>query len=137
MVYELNQSCEDEHNYKTPDCILVNRTDFMNLLITKTDIIIIKFTADWCKPCSIIKDMVHENVSKLPEKIKFYEIDVDEAFDLYAFLKTKKMVGGIPTLLAYFKTNTTYASDLCITGTSKVDIDAFFVDVLREFSKEL
>ena len=137
MVYELNNTHEPVQPTNTPTCILANRTDFMNILDTKTDIIIIKFTADWCKPCSIIKDIVHKKVSTLPNEIKFYEIDVDEAFDLYAFLKTKKMVNGIPTLLAYFKRNTTYVSDLCISGTCKVDIDAFFVDVLREFSKDL
>ncbi len=136
MVYEQNQTHKSEQQSYS-ECILENRTDFMNLLTRKTDIVIVKFTADWCKPCQLIKDIVQEKVSKLPEQIKFYEIDVDEAFDLYAFLQSKKMVSGIPTLLAYFKPNTTYVSDLCVSGTNKVNIDKFFVDVLLEFSKDL
>jgi hypothetical protein len=53
------------------------------------------------------------------------EVDVDECFDLYAFLKHKKMVNGIPVFLAYAKgiTNGPIAS---ITGASLPDIETFF-----------
>ena len=34
------------------------------------EMIIIKFTADWCAPCKGIKNLVEELVKELPESIK-------------------------------------------------------------------
>lgn len=53
------------------------------------------------------------------------EVDVDECFDLYAFLKHKKMVNGIPVLLAYAK-GMNEGPIASITGASIPDIEAFF-----------
>ena len=65
-------------------------------------IIIIKFSADWCKPCKKIKPIVEEWFSKLNETFIIAEIDIDETMELYYALKTKKMVNGIPSILAYY-----------------------------------
>ena len=45
--------------------------------LNKNEMIIIKFTADWCAPCNSIKEFIHDIVKSLPDKIKFFEIDVD------------------------------------------------------------
>ena len=77
--------------------------DFKKLLNNISNkIIILKFTADWCKPCKKIKSCVHEWFSKLPDNFIIIEIDIDETMDLYYTLKTKKMVNGIPSILAYY-----------------------------------
>ena len=62
-----------------------------------------------CAPCKVIgpkvKNMVLEKAEQLKShenKFIYIEVDVDECFDLYAFLKSKKMVRGIPTF-SYIK----------------------------------
>jgi hypothetical protein len=42
------------------------------------------------------------------------------------FLKSKKMVNGIPVLLCYKKGNTTFAPDDIVTGAEPQPLDAFF-----------
>ena len=61
----------------------------------------------------------------MPEHITMFEIDVDECFDLYAFLKHKKMVNGIPVFLAYAR-GVTEAPIASVTGAGVADIEAFF-----------
>jgi thiol-disulfide isomerase/thioredoxin len=65
------------------------------------DMIIIKFTADWCGPCKLIKDMCIQFENTKPSSIQYYEINIDESIELYMKLKKMKMVNGIPALLAY------------------------------------
>ena len=65
------------------------------------EMIILKFTADWCGPCKGIKELVENLVKQLPKSIKYYEIDIDESLELYAKFKNKKMVNGIPAILAF------------------------------------
>jgi thiol-disulfide isomerase/thioredoxin len=65
------------------------------------NIIIIKFTAEWCGPCQNIKSLCESYVKNLPDSIIFYEIDIEESLELYMKLKSAKMVNGIPALLAY------------------------------------
>ena len=93
------------------DIILETRNDLTNYLKkTEYDYVLLKFYADWCAPCKVIgpkiKDMLLKKTNSFKEESKkfiYIEIDVDECFDLYAFLKAKKMVRGIPTLFMYKK----------------------------------
>jgi hypothetical protein len=55
-----------------------------------------------------------------------FDIDVDKSFDFYSFLKSKKMVNGIPVLLCYKKGNSTYIPDDMITGSDPQQLHQFF-----------
>jgi thiol-disulfide isomerase/thioredoxin len=104
-----------------------DRFDFLTLLEKNRGVLIFKFTADWCSPCQKIKpiiDKYFETISS--EKIQCYEVNVDECFDLFAFMKTKKMIKGIPTILAYKKETTSFISDDSISGTDLNEISHFF-----------
>ncbi len=104
-----------------------NREDFLNILTTNPGVLIFKFTADWCKPCQIIKEDLQNYFQQITSnKIKCYEVDVDENFDLYAYMKTKKMIKGIPMLMAFKKGNTEYYPDNSISGTDLNEIKIFF-----------
>jgi len=109
----------------------MNREYFAALLRTNTCIIVMKFGAEWCGPCKRIKSYVHERMSALPDNVSCYEIDVDESFDLYAWMKSKKQVNGIPALLAYYPGNTGPGSDLAITGADQDAVGHFFTEVER------
>ena len=63
--------------------------------------IILKFTAEWCGPCKVIKPICEEYRQNFPKSIFYHEIDIDESIELYMKLKRKKMVNGIPALLAF------------------------------------
>jgi thiol-disulfide isomerase/thioredoxin len=71
-------------------------------VILKNQVLIIKFGAEWCKPCKAIAPLYKEFMAKAPVNILFGDIDVDENLDLYMALKKQKMVNGIPAFLAFF-----------------------------------
>ena len=96
-------------------------------------LIIIKFTASWCGPCKNIKSTTEEYIKKLPSSIKYVEIDIDESLDLYVFLKNKKMVNGIPAILAYYpgeKDNFYVPDDSCLGGNIN-NVKMFFERCLK------
>ena len=90
--------------------------------------VIIKFTADWCGPCQGIKGLVEELVKELPDSIKFYEIDIDESLELYAKFKSKKMVNGIPAILGFKggEKDHWYIPDDSALSSNKENIRGFF-----------
>ena len=90
--------------------------------------IILKFTATWCGPCKTIKSKTQEYVEKLPNSIIFHEIDIDESLELYVFLKNKKMVSGIPVLLAYYPGTKEhfYCPDDSCSGGNIANVSNFF-----------
>ena len=106
--------------------------DFKELLQNLGNkIIIIKFSADWCKPCKKIKPIVEEWFSKLNETFIIFEIDIDETMELYYALKTKKMVNGIPSILAYYGNverdmNQWYIPSDSVIGGDENEVNLFF-----------
>jgi thiol-disulfide isomerase/thioredoxin len=91
-----------------------NRAEFLEILKQKKGVFVIKFGADWCGPCKIIEEEVNAM------------IDIDVSLDLYAYLKSKKIISAIPTLLCYHKENTSYVPDDIHTGTDKIQLNTFF-----------
>lgn len=108
------------------------RDVFMELLKTNPGVFIFKFGAEWCGPCKKIKKFVDKVSLVLPVNIMYiFSVDVDECFDLYAYLKQKKMVSGIPVMLAYKAGNTTYAPDASVSGTDENELKFFFDTCLK------
>tara|TARA_Y100000748_G_C15092289_1_gene330953 strand:- start:76 stop:465 length:390 start_codon:yes stop_codon:yes gene_type:complete len=95
------------------------------------NVIILKFTADWCNPCKRIKPLVDTWFQKLPSNFIIVELDIDDTVDLYFALKGKKMVNGIPVLLAYYEPNTRekehwYIPSDSVTGADEGQVNDFF-----------
>ena len=109
-----------------------NRDIFFEMLKINPGVFIFKFGAESCGPCKTIKKYI-DNVSLvLPVNTMYiYNVDVDDCFDLYAYLKQKKMITGIPTLLAYKMGNTYFAPDASISGTNEADLAHFFNTCLK------
>lgn len=105
---------------------IADRQSFMNLLANNPGLIILKFGATWCQPCKKIKPVIDAFFATVPDNVLCGDIDVDTSFDVYGFLKSKKMVNGIPVILCYKKGNTTYIPDDSITGIDPKEMDAFF-----------
>jgi len=82
----------------------IDLTTFKTMLSTlpSNNMIIVRFTAEWCRPCQTISPSCDEYFSKCHDNIHPIIIDIDEALDLYGNLKRYKMVNGIPALLAFY-----------------------------------
>ena len=102
------------------------RNDFFQLLSNNPGLIIVKFGAEWCGPCKLIAPVLEGFFATSPDNVVCADIDVDESFDIYAFMKSKKMVNGIPVILCYKKGNTTFIPDDSITGADPGQLHAFF-----------
>lgn len=102
------------------------RDTFFNLLQHNPGLIIIKLGAEWCGPCKRIKPILDGFFASSPPEVVCADIDVDICFDLYSFLKSKKMVNGIPAILCYKKGNNTYIPDDAVTGSDPTELHKFF-----------
>jgi thiol:disulfide interchange protein len=113
---------------------LETREDLNNFLKNSpTENIFIKFGATWCRPCQMIAPTIqslNEQVIKANKKLTYIDLDVDHCSDLYAFMKQKKMVRGIPVIMCYKKSqyneNSFYAPSDSVTGASAQDVVNFY-----------
>ena len=105
---------------------IANRDAFFTLLQHNPGLIVLKLGASWCGPCKTIEKSVHAFFATSPPEVVCADIDVDKSFDFYSFLKSKKMVNGIPVLLCYKKGNSTYIPDDIITGSEPNALHQFF-----------
>ncbi len=103
-----------------------SRQDFISLLEKSPGLVILKLGATWCGPCKKIKPVVDAFYASSPDNVICCDVDVDESFDLYAYLKSKKMVNGVPVMMCYKKGNTSFIPDDSITGADPVELDKFF-----------
>jgi len=63
--------------------------------------LLLKFSADWCKPCQTVSQLCGEAFEKMPDNVVIASIDIDESLDLYMMLKKKRMLTGIPCILSW------------------------------------
>jgi thioredoxin-like negative regulator of GroEL len=106
--------------------------DFKNILENNPGQVIIKFGAEWCKPCKQIEGQVVSWFSKMPDTVQTVLVDVDESFEVYAYMKSRKMIRGIPAILMYLKGNTEYTYDDSVSGSNAAEIDMFFQRCLNK-----
>ena len=113
----------------------LSMTDLQKLLIgsTANKLFIIKFGAPWCAPCKKIKLMAEERMDKLTSDydplVICMNISIEKDLDLYGSLKRKRVVQGVPTILAYQGTaceDPWYQPVDSVSGGDQKKIDAFF-----------
>lgn len=106
---------------------IADRDAFFFLLSNNPGLIILKFGAKWCGPCKLIEPAIHGFFASSPNNVLCGDIDVDVSFDVYAFLKSKKMVHGIPAVLCYKRGNATFIPDDSTTGSDPEQLHQFFI----------
>jgi thiol:disulfide interchange protein len=102
----------------------MNFTEFTEIQKNNPSILIVFFTAKWCKPCQTIKPYVQTKL-KLCE-YPYLCLDIDEHSQIYTKFKAKKQVCGVPVLLAFKQGNETVIPDFSVMGADKTKIDLFF-----------
>ena len=111
---------------------LPNKDALLKEITESKNIIVLKFGAEWCAPCKLIHQVVHDWYDKMPETVTTGIIDVDEDFELFAHLKSKKIVPALPTILRYNPDNTTIIPDDCVLGIDQKQIDDFFQSIMDD-----
>lgn len=116
-------------NSKSKEIIsdIASRESFFYLLEQNPGLIILKLGAKWCGPCKTIQQVVDGFFASSPDNVLCGDIDIDQSFDFYSFLKSKKMVNGIPVILCYKKFNNTFIPDDMVTGADPVQLHQFFI----------
>ena len=76
---------------------------------------------------------MHDMSAEFPDKVICCDIDVDESFELYATLKQKKMVSGIPAILCWYKGNETIIPDDSTIGADVEQIKLLFLRCAARF----
>ena len=81
----------------------VDVDEFKSVLaeLPREKMIIVRFTADWCKPCQTIDKVCQDYFENCNDNIVPMIVDIVETVELYGTLKRYKMVNGIPVLLAF------------------------------------
>ena len=103
-----------------------SRQEFASLQQKNPGIIILKLGASWCGPCKRIQPVLDAFFASSPDTVVCCDVDVDESSDLYIYLKSKKMVNGIPAILLYKKNNTSFIPDDSVVGSDPNELDKFF-----------
>lgn len=107
----------------------------------KDKIILIKFTAKWCGPCRITAPVVESLFASLPDNVIIFELDIDDPNNkpLYNTLKTKRMINGIPSFVAYYGNlnhDFWYVPDVKFSGGNITMISNFFSTV-RDYAENV
>ena len=62
---------------------------------------IVKLGAAWCAPCSRVQPLFYDFMERYRDDFFWVVVDIDESYELYSFLKSKRVVHGIPAFLRY------------------------------------
>lgn len=103
-----------------------DRTTFLELLKRNPGLIIIKLGAKWCGPCKLIENDVNDFIENMPSNVQCVVIDVDKAADLFSFLRSKRVIIGVPAMLVYKKGNLSHVPDDNMIGASKEKLSDLF-----------
>lgn len=114
---------------------LENLNSMFKCLQDNPGVVIIKFGAEWCGPCKKIESLVKQCMQQAPANVQCAIIDVDESLEIYSFLKTKRVINGIPAILGYYKGNLNYIPDDLVIGSDQNQVISFFHRCYKEADK--
>lgn len=131
MIFTNRQGkiAEKEGLLEIPENVLseLSKEEFAKELQENPGLFIIKFGAEWCGPCKKVDPLIYAYFAEIQgPQVQCAIIDIDESFEIYAFLKSKKMVNGVPVILAYRKGNVSYIPDESVVGSDENQIHLFF-----------
>lgn len=94
-------------------------------------ILLLKFSAEWCKPCQTVAQLCGDAFGKMPDNVIIANVDIDESLDLYMMLKKKRMLTGIPCILSWHPLQGRdkelwYIPDDSVLSSSQPDHISFF-----------
>jgi hypothetical protein len=76
-------------------------------------------------------------MDQAPANVQCAVIDVDDALEIYSFLKKNRVINGIPAILGYYKGNLNYIPNDVVIGADQNQVVAFFQRCYKESEKKL
>ena len=111
----------------------LSRAEYINKIANKNKPLFVKFKASWCGPCKSVKTTIDKFLkSENATKIEYLEIDIDNSIDAYAFLKSKKMIYGVPSLLFYDMSDKSFVPTMCLTTGNIEDVNDFLSSMIAK-----
>jgi len=104
----------------------ISIAEFQTILNDNPGLVVLKMGAEWCGPCKKIQSDVNYAYSKFPNSVQPVIVDIDDSFELFAYLKKKKRVNGVPALLAWKKGNISDIPDDVVLGADIIQVRGFF-----------
>jgi len=105
-------------------------SELQEIINANPGVLVIKMGATWCNPCKRIKDIAQQKMDELKTEfganVTIIEIDIDESFEVYATLKTKRIVSGIPAILCWFQDNVTLRPSDFINDSDPAEVGMLF-----------
>jgi thioredoxin 1 len=71
--------------------------NFDDLVLESAQPVLVKFSAPWCHGCQALKPIINEFAQKHSDKIKIYNVDIDE----HSKIASMYHIMSIPTLLIF------------------------------------
>jgi len=89
---------------------------------------IVKLGAAWCAPCSRVEPLFYDFMERYRDHFYWVVIDIDESYEIYSVLKTKRVVHGIPAFLRYDAAETVivHAPADLVVGADPNQLGPFF-----------
>lgn len=123
-----------EHSRPTLLTQVSSIAEFQTILVNNPGMVVLKLGAEWCGPCKRIQSEVEYGYSRFPDTIQPIILDIDESFELFAYLRKKKRVNGVPALLAWKKGNLSDIPDDVVLGADISQVRGFFSRVIGKFA---
>ena len=109
-----------------------SRKNLLSLIEKSDEMIVLKFGAEWCKPCKKIEPVINGWFQILPGNVKCGILDVDEEFDIYAFYKRQKIITTIPAILRFNGENKSVYPDEAIFSSDEAEVNVFFQRIIND-----
>lgn len=109
-----------------------SRQNLLSLIESSDNMIVLKFGAEWCKPCKKIEPVINNWYEILPGNVKCGILDVDEEFDIYAFYKRQKIITTIPAILRFNSDNKSVYPDEAIFSSDEAEVNVFFERITND-----
>ena len=108
--------------------VQLNRKQYLELLEANPGRLIFKFGAGWCGPCKQVMPQCEHWMRQLPrDKFTFVPVDIDDSFEVYSLLRSKKIIQSVPTMVCYKQGNINPTSpDFVVVGASVDQVNHFF-----------
>ena len=122
--FAINQSINQSIKMPIFHDQLLSLADFQQAILDNTGVLLVKFTATWCKPCRNLAPLLDPILERYAiAGVTVHVIDVDACEKLYSALSTKKRVKGIPALMCFLAPNQTIYPDDMVVGSDPANIN--------------
>lgn len=117
-----------------PDNVIteLNKPEFLEQIQNNRGLFFVKFGAEWCSPCKRIDPLVYSWFQRIQsDNVQCALLDIDDNFEVYALMKTKKIANGVPAIICYHKDNKNIVPTGVVIGANETEVNHFFEQSMK------